>query len=305
MQGGALRKLSNLGLALQLATAPARAFSSAALAALEAQAASTRAGLQLPPHAVEPCAFDSAYARTDGTTRGWSNWLVPGSLMIGRYPHLDPIAVAPRAGSHAFQGGPTELEVEAHLDKVWAAGVSTFVCLQDELPPQQDGDAWPADERIYLASEAGRARFPGPFVRYAAAAARAAEKAGGGKPFFFEHLPIVDLSLPTDEEATLVLLGSLLRRIHPGGPNGGSAVYIHCWGGRGRAGLIGGALLACLRPELGGEQVVKAVQDGYDTRPGSKAQKGSLARSPQTDEQRAWLRDFAERMDRIRIGPTP
>jgi hypothetical protein len=176
-----------------------------------------------------------------------------------------------------------------------------FVCLQDELPPQHEADAWPADERIYLASEAGRARFPGPFVRYYHAAARAAEKAGGGLPVF-EHLPIVDLSLPADEEATLSLLCGLLRRIDPASPQGGSAVYVHCWGGRGRAGLVGGALLACLRPELGGAQVVEAVQAGYDTRPGAKAQMGSLARSPQTDEQRAWLARFADAMAAVRSG---
>ena len=43
----------------------------------------------------------------------------------------------------------------------------------------------------------------------------------------------------------------------------GSALYLHCWGGRGRAGLVGACLLSLLRPELDGAAVLDTVQRAY------------------------------------------
>lgn len=281
------------------------------LAALESKAAVVRAKLALPAHCDESLAFQTAFARTDGTTRGWCNWLVPGRLMVGRYPHLDPIAQAPRAGSAAFTGGPSEREVEEHLSTlVSKAGISCFVCLQDELPPQHLCDQWPEDGHVYLASGQGRERFPGPFVRYYHAAREAHARGAGGsatqaRELDFVHFPIRDLSLPSSNEEAYGLLHGLLCRLErstdpEGAEGGGHGIYIHCWGGRGRAGLIGGALLALLRPELSPAEVVSTVQAGYDTRAGAKSQRGSLARSPQTDEQRVWLANFASECQQLR-----
>lgn len=291
-----------------VAAMPRRALatmSSVSLAALESKAAAVRAKLCLPPHAEEALAFDSAFARADGSSRGWCNWLVPGRLMVGRYPHLDPIAQAPKAGSRAFGGGPSEADVAAHLERVvCGAGVRCFVSLQEELPPQQLAERWPDDGRVYLASGAGRERFPGPFVRYFSAASEARARCApaplsGPPPLSFVHFGIRDLSLPASRGEAHGLLHALLCELEG---EGGGALYVHCWGGRGRAGLIGGALLALLQPELSAAQLLAAVQGGYDTRAGAKAQQGSLARSPQTEEQREWLAQFARECEQLRLG---
>jgi alanine transaminase len=256
---------------------------------LQARAAAVRAALSLPPHSDAQMRIDLAFSRIDGSTRGWANWLVPGFVMAGRYPHLDPIAAPPRAGARAFTGGPSADEVGGFLSAILSTPerrLDAFVCLQDELPAQDRAEAWPADGRVYLASAEARARFPGPFVRYHDAVLAATP--AGRRPPGFAHYPIVDLSLPESVELTYALLAELLERLPAG------ALYVHCWGGRGRAGLIGGALLACLRPEMDGAEVVRAVQAGYDTRAGAKDQKGSLARSPQTPDQREWLAAFAD-----------
>jgi alanine transaminase len=272
------------------------------LSELERRAAAVRSALDLPAHADEEMKIELAFAKADGSKRGWSNWLVPGRLMVGRYPHLDPIAAAPRAGSRAFTGGPSEQCVSTFLQEiVHTHGVDTFVCLQNELPPQDRPDAWPRDGHVYLASAEGRARFPGPFVRYADAVLEVIPE--GRRAPTFIHFPIVDLSLPQNSDATYALLADLLERMVSETPEASPrALYVHCWGGRGRAGLIGGCLLALLRTDMSGADVVRTVQAGYDSRAGSKAQKGALAFSPQTPEQREWLANFADSVHQLRAS---
>jgi alanine transaminase len=77
---------------------------------------------------------------------------------------------------------------------------------------------------------------------------------------------------------------------------GGSALYLHCWGGRGRAGLMGGCLLSLLCPELTGSEVLGVVQAAYSSRAGARQMPAALRQSPQTDEQRAFVRRFVERV---------
>jgi hypothetical protein len=52
------------------------------------------------------------------TVGDFANWLVPGSLMLGRYPYCEPS----RCTSHA--------KGETQLQKVLEAGITTFVSLQ-------------------------------------------------------------------------------------------------------------------------------------------------------------------------------
>ena len=78
--------------------------------------------------------------------------------------------------------------------------------------------------------------------------------------------------------------------------DGGSAIYVHCWGGRGRAGLVGACLYSLLRPELDACAVLDAVQNAYSSRLGAEHMQVGLRRSPQTDEQRAFVGSFVERV---------
>ena len=60
-----------------------------------------------------------------------ANWLIPGHVMCGHYPGVCP-----------SRPNADEKITETLMD-IRNAGICTFVCLQDELPPQ-DGD-WPED----------------------------------------------------------------------------------------------------------------------------------------------------------------
>uniref|UniRef100_A0A061QMY2 Tyrosine specific protein phosphatases domain-containing protein n=1 Tax=Tetraselmis sp. GSL018 TaxID=582737 RepID=A0A061QMY2_9CHLO len=71
----------------------------------------------------------------------------------------------------------------------------------------------------------------------------------------------------------------------------GKKVYLHCWGGRGRAGVVG----ACYLVKAFGvsaEEALQRVQLAYDTR------RDSQRLSPETNEQRQFVHDFAARLSR-------
>lgn len=218
-------------------------------------------------------AFDSSFAR-DGDRRGWSNWLVPGRLMVGQYPHEQPSPT-----------GPGRADAMRHLRALVDAGVDCFACLQDELPAQEDEAAWPA-EGVRLVGEAG-ARWPEPFARYKPDADAAALEAAAGELQYL-HCPIVDLSVPRDFDALLALLDAFLAHYE----RGGGAIYAHCWGGRGRAGLVGACMLSLLRPELSAEAVLETVQAAYDSRAGAAGMPPELRRSPQTPAQKRFVATF-------------
>ena len=56
----------------------------------------------------------------------YANWLIPGALMTGRYPFVEPS----RCRTHD--------EGEKMLEELIDAGIDTFYCLQGELPPQEE-----------------------------------------------------------------------------------------------------------------------------------------------------------------------
>lgn len=73
-------------------------------------------------------------------------------------------------------------------------------------------------------------------------------------------------------------------------------LYIHCWGGRGRAGTIGGLLLGCLYPELSTSDVLKTVQLRYETR--DPFYSSPKLRSPETDQQEEYIKGFLSELRR-------
>jgi alanine transaminase len=54
----------------------------------------------------------------------FANWLIPGSLMAGRYPFVEPSRCRDRKTG------------EEMLEALITAGVTTFISLQEEIPPQ-------------------------------------------------------------------------------------------------------------------------------------------------------------------------
>jgi hypothetical protein len=220
--------------------------------------------------------FSSAYEKNNGSgTRGFCNWIIPNKVMLGQYPGRNP-----------EESTPTSEDVGNHLSTlIHIAGVNLFCSLQSEIPSQEDYSAWEeAGGEIFLPE---RDDFPNPFSHYAPMV-RSLDP--GCK---FIHAPIVDLFVPNSDSLEKLLL-DLLQAIG----EEGRCVYIHCWGGRGRAGLVGACLLSVIFPELDAAVILGLIQGGYDSRLGSQGMPTALSKSPQTEQQRAFVKDFVERRKR-------
>jgi Tyrosine phosphatase family len=100
----------------------------------------------------------------------------------------------------------------------------------------------------------------------------------------YQRFPIRDNSVPSDSDHLAEILFAIDRRIREGG-----AVYLHCWGGIGRTGLV----VACWLQEHG-----RAPNDALAelSAKWSTVEKSSREpRSPQTTEQVSWVKTWAQR----------
>ncbi|GAX75232.1 hypothetical protein CEUSTIGMA_g2677.t1 [Chlamydomonas eustigma] len=218
------------------------------------------------------------------TFKPYANWLVPGHVMLGRYPFVEPSRCLSRK-----QG-------EEQLSQILNVGITTFVCLQDELPPQdmlkisgKDGFLpYKTTAELIQAALNGPApetedlhalRTPA-LNKFLPPKKKQASLVTNRKELKFLHSPIVDLGLPS-VEALQKLLFDLETRLESG-----EKLYIHCWGGRGRAGTVG----ACMLQRMYGVSVdesLERVQRAFSTR-------GDVQyKSPETDEQFEFVRNYA------------
>ncbi|MEW5305002.1 MAG: hypothetical protein WDW36_007574 [Sanguina aurantia] len=241
------------------------------------RAASAKNGtISLPTLPPLDAAFEKAHA-----FKSFSNWIVPGSVMLGRYPHVEPSLCTSRK-----QG-------EQQLTAILEAGVTTFISLQAELPPQSDltlaglngflpyrataeliqaayNDLPPMDSMNGLRNPSLDKFLP---------PKKKPTTSWNARQLHFLHSPIVDLSIP-QKETLRALIADMEQRVA-----NKEILYIHCWGGRGRAGTVGACLLAALY-NIPAEQALARVQRAFDTR------KDMTRRSPETDEQLAFVREF-------------
>ncbi|CAM9737832.1 unnamed protein product [Ascophyllum nodosum] len=216
-----------------------------------------------------------------------ANWLVPGKVMLGQYPGQVP----------ADFPSDTQQGRDRIRDVVLGGGVTDLLSLQAELPPQTDEHQWSRSEN----AEVNGLFFNG-FRAYRddalAAVAEAEEvrlvnaKHGGGgqNKLAFHHFPIPDLS-PVEKTA---LLGQLVEDLESLVMSD-KVVFIHCWAGRGRTGLVAACLLGRLYPELSAEQSLTRVDTYYRTR-GTVAVVKSVRVSPETEEQVDQVRAFFEQI---------
>eukprot|EP00292_Cryptomonas_paramecium_P006142 CAMPEP_0113661598 /NCGR_PEP_ID=MMETSP0038_2-20120614/65_1 /TAXON_ID=2898 /ORGANISM="Cryptomonas paramecium" /LENGTH=384 /DNA_ID=CAMNT_0000576311 /DNA_START=14 /DNA_END=1166 /DNA_ORIENTATION=- /assembly_acc=CAM_ASM_000170 len=149
-----------------------------------------------------PLHFTSSYVAPDARPHGFCNWLIPGRLMAGRYPHVTPY------GSKT--GSPTTEEAVRHLRRLAAAGVNTYVCLQAEVPPQDDAQRWSDDGSLDSLQKMGSPYRKG-FQRYAGDAAKIAAEDGHPSPRFIQH-PVEDFGVPKRPNATLQLIETLAEQ---------------------------------------------------------------------------------------------
>jgi hypothetical protein len=70
--------------------------------------------------------------------------------------------------------------------------------------------------------------------------------------------------------------------------NAGEKVYMHCWGGRGRSGLVAACLLQS-KYGISADESLQHVQQAFQTRGETKHM-----RVPETDEQVQFVKDFGK-----------
>ena len=125
----------------------------------------------------------------------------------------------------------------------------------------------------------------GGFLRYdQELVALSNERGGNGDDLAFVKFSIVDMSVPTLDYLYSVV-ADLQDRVQRG-----RNLYIHCWGGRGRAGTVGAALMAALH-DADGSELLDFVQAGYSSR-GFDDYK-----SPETMDQRRTVHRFVKRLE--------
>jgi hypothetical protein len=218
----------------------------------------------------------STYLDNEGQPRGFSNWLIPNRLMVGRYPHVSPVTKA---------GAPSPEEAWNHHVELAKAGCNIFLALQEELPAQDDDEQWPAS----TTSDG--------FSRYHSLALDVNRELGNAPPSFL-RFPIQDFCTPDSMAELMRLLLRLRDRILLND----DVVYVHCWGGRGRAGTVGACLQLLLADSsaTSAEEALELVQRGYETREGVGGVTGVGGKSPETEQQREFVRAFAREIENDR-----
>ena len=143
-----------------------------------------------------------------------------------------------------------------------SGGCNTFVSLQAELPPMDSANCPDS-----YADDARAVADPAPH---------------------FLHCPIEDLRPADDLPWLAKTVDDLAERVRQG-----EVLYIHCFAGRGRTGLVAACLLGVLYPGMQAEEALERVSLYYQTRAtfamNARAQDGM---SPETEPQRQQVRDF-------------
>jgi ADP-ribosyl-[dinitrogen reductase] hydrolase len=100
----------------------------------------------------------------------------------------------------------------------------------------------------------------------------------------YQRFPIRDLSVPSDSDHLAKILFAIDRRIREGG-----VVYVHCWGGVGRTGLV----VACWLQEHGRipDDAMAELSRNWST----VAKSSRKPASPETTEQVDWVRAWPQR----------
>eukprot|EP00971_Amphidinium_carterae_P115951 2296812-Amphidinium_carterae.1 len=187
---------------------------------------------------------------------GYANW-ISKQILLGRYPYLEPSRVSNK-----------EVGRRRLAEILGAGGVDVFVSLISELPSQE---------------EHGGRTIDGFTGYYDAVTALAA----GNDPVHpltprqvrFLHFPIDDLSTPSMSQLKDIVT-KLEQEVRDG-----RTLYIHCWGGRGRAGTVGACMLGKLEG-LSVDEALQRVQSQYS----SREQDGM--RSPETAGQLSLVRQY-------------
>ena len=190
----------------------------------------SRRPVRVPPRPCEALDFRS----TDFVGSGYANF-ISDDVVLGRFPFVEPSRLRdPKAG-------------RARLAEVLGAGVDVFVSLIDELPPQEQ----------HLGNIDGFWGYYRPVQELASG--EDPEHPVDPREVKFLHFPIVDMRTPPFEQL-LDIVDTLEAEVAAG-----RKLYIHCWGGRGRAATVGACLIGRLEA-LSADDALERVQEAYSAR---------------------------------------
>jgi hypothetical protein len=196
----------------------------------------------------------------------YSNWLIPGKIMQGRNPTSGRGSAANRINTIVGEGG-----------------CRTFVCLQAEACPQDETEAG------VIGGVEDWKTAPMKFDSYKEDVIAAVDDAVGNdgasssSPAFL-HYGIRDFDVADSLEGLSVLIDNLAERVRAG-----EILYSHCWGGKGRAGIVS----ACLLGEFYAIDAEEALErtEAYAN---LRVMAGTKINSPETDGQKDQVRAFYE-----------
>uniref|UniRef100_A0A6C0F341 Tyrosine specific protein phosphatases domain-containing protein n=1 Tax=viral metagenome TaxID=1070528 RepID=A0A6C0F341_9ZZZZ len=187
-----------------------------------------------------------------------SNWVVPGKLIAG-----------------AFPGYTDDIENTNSLIKILNCGVTKFVCMQEEYNVAIKEEDW--RKNCYGKTSVVRPYF--------ADVQRIMENkvihptlSTDVFNVTFEHCPIKDCSTVADD-IVFSLAKDLVKAIHDG-----EVVYLHCWGGHGRTGIMV-CLMLHLMYGLTANEALERCQFLHDIR-----KMPIIVSSPQTFRQKDQVR---------------
>ncbi len=99
----------------------------------------------------------------------------------------------------------------------------------------------------------------------------------------YRRLPIRDMSVPRDAREMVNILDTVDQALAAG-----RRVYVHCWGGVGRTGTVVSCWLQ--RHGRGPDEALRELAAHWTT----VAKRNRFRRSPETDEQVAWVRRWPQ-----------
>ena len=115
------------------------------------------------------------------------------------------------------------------------------------------------------------------------AAIAAAEASRLGTEFVHQRHAIVDMNVPHSRQQTAGILDAIDEAL-----DAGKTVYVHCWGGIGRTGTVVGCWF--VRQGRTGDEALAAIAERWQ----GMEKRRRHPRSPQTAQQRAYVRNWTE-----------
>ncbi|KAL7531503.1 hypothetical protein ACHAXR_008097, partial [Thalassiosira sp. AJA248-18] len=207
----------------------------------------------------KPTLRSAADLRLSHSFSDTAHWVIPGVLMQGKRPQVEQISKILRL-----------------------TNCRTFACLQAECLPEKgsilldDGGVqdWKCD--------------PMNSPAYCDEVQAITNEIGGPSPVFL-HYGIRDMSTVERFDGLLRVVSELANRIRSG-----EKIYLHCWGGKGRAGLVAACLLMELYRDIDADVALEYIQTFCQLRnmEGDSVQ----YTSPETEKQKEQVREYFERL---------